>query len=192
MATFALAWPLFTQAWNDMPAAEQAEDSNYADPEPVVLSAIGALPAVLLIAGLVAAVLQAVCAVCVTTAEGGPAMGARRLWRRTRAQFGPVAALYVLRGTLVVYVPRAGSQLHRVADDAGACTVPRGPPTHPRERRLAGLPDPEDNRGPVLSRRRTTAATSPPSTQLGVPLLQSFDLRGTRVDDLAVVLQPAP
>ncbi|CAM5283112.1 hypothetical protein SALBM135S_08678 [Streptomyces alboniger] len=100
-AAFALAGPQFAQAWNDLLAARLAEDSNPAHPESVLLPALWVLPAVLLVAGGVGAVLQTACAVCVTTAEAGPP-GARRLWRRARTRVARVAAVHVLRGTLVL------------------------------------------------------------------------------------------
>jgi hypothetical protein len=108
---FGLAWPRFTQAWNDLLAARRSEDSNFANPESVMLPALGALPAVLLVAGVVGAVLQTACAVCVTTAEAGRAMGARRLWQLTRTLVGRVVAVYILRGTLVLAAVLASGAL---------------------------------------------------------------------------------
>jgi hypothetical protein len=108
---FALARPQFAQAWHDKLAAEQAEDPNFAHPEAVLLPALGALPALLLSAGLVGAVLQAACTVCVTTAQERPSMGARRLWRRTRPRIPGVAAVCVLRGVLVLSAVLASGAL---------------------------------------------------------------------------------
>ncbi|MFJ5999035.1 hypothetical protein [Streptomyces sp. NPDC092370] len=108
---FALARPQFAQAWNDKLAAEQAEDSNFPHPEAVLLSALGALPALLLSAGLVGAVLQAACTVCVTAAQEHPSMGARRLWSRTLPRVPSVAAVCVLRGVLVLSAALASGAL---------------------------------------------------------------------------------
>lgn len=101
VTAFALAWPRFTQAWHDKLAAERSEDPNFAQPESVLLPALGAVPVLLLAAGLVAAVVHAACTVCVT-APRGPSLTARGLWRRTRSRVPRLAAVYVLRSTLVL------------------------------------------------------------------------------------------
>ncbi|MGV2920877.1 hypothetical protein [Streptomyces alfalfae] len=119
---FGLAWPRFPEAWHDLLAARRSEDSNPAHPESVLLPGLGALPAVLLIAGGVGAVVQTACALCVTTTETGR-MGARRLWRRTRPRVGRVAAVHVLRGALVLAAALAsGALCLGVALMVDACT----------------------------------------------------------------------